>query len=197
MRKLLVALAVLVASVPFLVAVAGMGMFLLGGDEWPPAQGATAVASDEVPIEMWGLYNQAGARFGLSAGLLAAVGKVECDHARNPACDQPNRAGALGPMQFLSDTFAAWSWASGRPSPTPLDPRDAVFAAAAKLAADGAATDPAAALFSYNPSRSYVATVVAFALSYGWAPPGDAVLAAAILDHPRITLRPAAARDVR
>ena len=33
--------------------------------------------------------------------------------------------------------------------------------------------------------------------SYGWAPPGDAVLAAAILDHPRITLRPAAARDVR
>lgn len=197
MRKVLVALAVLVASVPFLMAVAGMGMFLLGGDEWPPAQGATPVASDEIPIEMWGLYNQAGAHFGLSAGLLAAVGKVECDHARNSACAQPNRAGALGPMQFLPATFAAWSWASGSPSPTPLDPRDAVFAAAAKLVADGAAADPAAALFSYNHSRSYVATVVAFALAYGWAPPGDAVLEVAVLDHPRIALRAAAAADVR
>ena len=196
-RKLLVVLAVLVASIPFLMAVAGMGMFLLGGDEWPPAQATTPVVSDEVPIEMWGLYNQAGARFGLSAGLLAAVGKVECDHARNPACDQPNGAGALGPMQFLPATFAAWSWASGSPSPTRLDPRDAVFAAAAKLAADGAATDPAAALFSYNPSRSYVATVVAWALSYGWTPPDDAVLAAAVLDHPRVALRPSAASDVR
>ncbi|MGH8972798.1 MAG: transglycosylase SLT domain-containing protein [Acidimicrobiia bacterium] len=145
---------------------------------------------------MWGLYNQAGERFAVPASLLAAVGRVECDHGRD-RCAVAGPAGALGPMQFLPTTFDAWSWASGSPTPSILDPRDAVFAAAAKLAGDGAATDPAGALFAYNPSRAYVATAVAWALSYGWSPPDDAVLEAAVLDHPGIALRAGAADDVR
>jgi hypothetical protein len=41
--------------------------------------------------------------------VLAAIGKVECDHGRNPhpACTQEgavNFAGAGGPMQFLAAT---------------------------------------------------------------------------------------------
>ncbi|MGH9282079.1 MAG: hypothetical protein ACRD0S_03990, partial [Acidimicrobiales bacterium] len=80
MKKVLIALAALVALVPFLAAVAGMGMFLLGGDEWPPASGETAEPTDQIPIEMWGLYNNAASRFAVPASLVAAVGKVECDH---------------------------------------------------------------------------------------------------------------------
>ncbi|HVE46678.1 MAG TPA: transglycosylase SLT domain-containing protein [Acidimicrobiales bacterium] len=196
MKKALMAVGAVVAMVPFLVAIAAMGMFVLGGDEWPPVSGTPAEDPEQIPVEMSGLYYEAATRFGISRGLLAAVGKVECDHGRNPACQAPNSAGAIGPMQFLPATFAAWSWASTSPEPSALDPRDAVFAAAAKLAGDGAAADPSGALFAYNPSRSYVATVEAWALAYGWTPPDPGVLVAAVLDHPRIRLRPAAKRDV-
>ncbi|MEA3076327.1 MAG: hypothetical protein QOF60_1235 [Actinomycetota bacterium] len=159
---------------------------------------STALSADsDVPPDMLTLYVEAGDRFGVASGLLAAVGKVECDHGRNPACAQPNQAGAVGPMQFLPSTFAAWSWASGSPAPSPLDPRDAVFAAAAKLAADGATPQPAMALFAYNHSAAYVATVVAWALVYGWSPPDAGVLASAVLDHPHVQLRAEAAADVR
>ncbi|MDC7341238.1 hypothetical protein PQR15_38100 [Streptomyces lydicus] len=36
--------------------------------------------------------------------MLAAIGKVETDHARHPTMRSP--AGAVGPMQFLPATFA-------------------------------------------------------------------------------------------
>jgi len=126
----------------------------------------------------------------------AAVGKVECDHGRHPACATPNAAGAVGPMQFLPSTFAAYAPASGNPSPSILDPRDAIFAAAAKLAADGVATDPAAAIYAYNHSAAYVAQVAAWAVAYGWVAP-PAVIAQAALDHPALSFLPEAAGDVR
>ncbi len=158
---------------------------------WSPS-----VQDAGIPRAMLALYEEAGARFGIPPGLLAAVGKVECDHNRNPACATPNHAGAVGPMQFLPTTFARWSAASGNPAPSILDPRDAVFAAAAKLAADGAANDPEQALFAYNHSAAYVAIVEAWALAYGWTPPTYAVLTRAVLAHPSIGLRPQARADV-
>jgi hypothetical protein len=155
------------------------------------------VPIDDIPDGKLDLYGDAAERFGIPWTLLAAVGKVECDHGRDDRCARPNDAGAEGPMQFLPATFARWSWASGSPHPSPYDERDAVFAAAAKLAADGAATDPAAALRSYNHSSAYVADVVSWALLYGWAPPAEGIFAAAVLDHPRLSLRAQAASDVR
>lgn len=143
-----------------------------------------------------GLYRQAAERFAIPWEVLAGVGRVECDHGLDPRCSKPNEAGAEGPMQFLPATFARWSWASGSPSPSPYDPEDAVYAAAAKLAADGAAADPSGALFSYNHSSAYVADVEAWAVYYGWQPADPSVLTAAVLHHPRIALRPAAAADV-
>ena len=179
----------------------------------------------DVPEEMGQLYADASFRFGIPAPILAAVGKIECDHNRlidgpsaagagsaDPAerspdpdaaepfrrrrCDRPNEAGAQGPMQFLPSTFARWSWASGSERPSIIDPTDAVFAAAAKLHADGVVADPVTALWAYNHSYSYVADVLAWAVVYGWRPPTQAPLATAVLHHRRIALRPAAAADV-
>jgi hypothetical protein len=157
---------------------------------------AHAITSD-IPIETRGLYERAAGRFGIPWPLLAAVGRVECRHGQDPRCSRPNEAGAEGPMQFLPATFARWSWASGGPDPSPYDAEDAVYAAAAKLAADGAAADPSAALFSYNHSSAYVADVESWALRYGWEPPDASVLATAVLGHPRIGLRPPAEADIR
>lgn len=163
-----------------------------GGGSW----GGRREALADIPPTFLDLYRQAAARFAVPVELLAAVGKVECAHGRNPSCATPNSAGAVGPMQFLPATFAAYAWASGSRSPSILDPRDAIFAAAAMLAADGAATDPWSAVYAYNHADWYVATVVAWAVGYGWAPADPAVLSRAVLAHPGIDLRSEAADDV-
>ena len=184
-----------VLLLPVLVIGAALGG--IGSDRAPAtAWGGRSEALADIPPAFLALYVEAAGRFGVPVGVLAAVGKVECDHGRHPACDTPNAAGAVGPMQFLPSTFAAYASASGNPSPSILDPRDAVFAAAAKLAADGVATDPAAAIYAYNHSAAYVAQVVAWAVAYGWVAP-PAVLGRAVLDHPSLTFLPEAAGDVR
>lgn len=192
--KALSAVAAVVVAVPVLFVAAGVAV--VGGSRSGSSQGAVSAEAAEVPVEMWSLYQEAGAALGVSPGLLAGVGKVECDHGRHPGCNEPNEAGAVGPMQFRPSTFARWASASGSPAPDPRNPRDAVFAAAAKLAADGAAADPARALWSYNHSHPYVATVEAWALAYGWRAPDVSVLESAVLVHPRIGLRPAAEDDI-
>ena len=171
----------------------GGGVAPAGRGGW----GGRPEALADVPEPFLGLYREAAARFWIPVELLAAVGKVECDHGRDPACSAPNAAGAVGPMQFLPPTFAAYASASGSPSPSILDPRDAVFAAAALLAADGVASDPWAALYAYNHADWYVATVVAWAVAYGWAPADPAVLSRAVLAHPGVDLRAEAVEDVR
>lgn len=194
MTKAVAAVAALVLGLPVLFVAAGVAV--VGGSGGGPAHGAATAEAADVPAEMWSLYQEAGAAFGVQPGLLAGVGKVECDHGRYPGCNEPNEAGAVGPMQFLPSTFARWASASGSRAPDPRNPRDAVFAAAAKLAADGAAADPARALWSYNHSHAYVATVEAWALAYGWRAPDASVLESAVLAHPRIGLRPAAEDDI-
>ena len=183
------------ALVVLLVPVMAAAMFF-GSGALPLGAVPASSARADIPETMWALYVEAAGRFNIDPGLLAAVAKVECDHARDLGCSTLNGAGAVGPMQFLPSTFIAWSWASERPEPSPLDPRDAVFASAAKLAADGAATDPSGALSSYNRSKAYVATVEAWALAYGWTPPDTATLVEAVLDHPQLSLRAEAIADV-
>lgn len=167
-----------------------------GCDRYPNR--APLVTSDFPVMEgvSLGLYERAAGRFGIPWEVLAAVGRVECRHGLDPGCSSPNEAGAEGPMQFLPATFARWSWASGSRSPSPYDPEDAVYAAAAKLAADGVNGDPTTALLSYNRSRVYVADVIAWAVRYGWTPPDASLYRESVLCHPRIGLRPAAAADV-
>jgi cell wall-associated NlpC family hydrolase len=150
-------LAGLLVFLPVAVIAAG-----LGGEQALPS--ATALA--DIPSAYLALYQQAALRFGLPWELLAAVGKVESDHGRDPGTDEPNAAGAEGPMQFEPATFAAYSWAAGTPDPNIDDPHDAIEAAAAMLAANGAPGDTRAALYAYNHADWYVEEVLSWAATY-------------------------------
>lgn len=149
----------------------------------------------DIPAEYARLYLDAAAEYRIPWELLAAVGKVECDHGRGD-CYRPNEVGAMGPMQFMPGTWPAYRTSSGEPPYSVYDARDAVFAAAAKLAADNVATNPSAALYAYNHSTAYVEDVFGWALSYGWIPADVRLLARAVLESPNIELRPDARADV-
>jgi cell wall-associated NlpC family hydrolase len=155
--KGLIVVCLLLVLVPVAVLAAG-----LGGDQAVPS----TVALGDIPAGYLALYEQAAVRFGLPWELLAAVGKVESDHGRAPGTDVPNAAGAEGPMQFEPSTFAAYAWAAGTPHPDIDDPRDAIDAAAAMLAADGAPGATRRALFAYNHADWYVDDVLAWAHAY-------------------------------
>ena len=92
--------------------------------------------------------------------MLAGIGKVECDHGRNPdpACWQEgaeNAAGAGGPMQFLAATWQEYGIAaSGSGTPDRWNPADAIVSAANFLKANGAPDNIEQAVFAYNHSDS-------------------------------------------
>ncbi|CAN5652170.1 hypothetical protein BH20ACT21_BH20ACT21_25750 [soil metagenome] len=171
---------------PVLVAGAAGGQGVYRADE---------AAVEDIPGELATLYVEAAADFGIEWELLAAVGKIECDHSRGE-CYRPNSAGAMGPMQFMPATWAFYRDASKSPPYDVYDARDAIFAAAAKLVADGVNKDPRAALFSYNHSTAYVDEVIAWAVRYGWTTSDAGALAEAVLTHPNIELRPEARFDI-
>jgi hypothetical protein len=154
-----------------------------------------ASAVQDIPEDYGRLYVQAAARFGFEWQLLAAVGKVECDHGRGD-CYRPNSAGAMGPMQFMPNTWMAYRTSSGESPYDVYDARDAIFAAAAKLSADGIAKRPRAALFSYNHSQVYVDEVITWAVRYGWFSGDAQTLATAVLTNDNIELDAAARSDL-
>ena len=104
--------------------------------------------------------------------MLAGIGKVECEHGRNPdpACWQEgaeNAAGAGGPMQFLTSTWQEYGIAaSGSGAPDRWNPADAIVSAANFLKANGAPDNIEQAVFAYNHSDAYVQQVLAWAGLY-------------------------------
>ena len=105
----------------------------------------------------------------LSWTVLAAIGQIESADGRNVG---PSSAGALGPMQFLPSTWAAWGINGfGPPGPPDvMNPFDAVPSAARMLCAEGASTGTQAglraAIFAYNHADWYVAEVLKLAAQY-------------------------------
>src|SRR5262249_31352330 len=104
------------ASLLFLIVV------IIGGIvSWPtrsPTHPPPPGAIPHIPAHYLVLYQQAAARFGIDWAVLAAIGKIECDHGRSRAagCNPPgtvNSAGATGPLQFLGST-----WRAGTPPMT-------------------------------------------------------------------------------
>jgi transglycosylase-like protein with SLT domain len=99
-------------------------------------------------------YRAAEARLGVPWEYLAAIHLVETRMGRIRGTSS---AGAQGPMQFLPSTWQRYGGddiqATG----------DALLAAARLLAANGAPTNMAGALYAYNPSRRYVRAVSAYA----------------------------------
>lgn len=100
--------------------------------------------------ELLGHYHDAQAATGVDWNYLAAVNLVESRFGRING-DSPD--GAQGPMQFMPATFAAYGTGDVHA------PRDAIFAAAKYLAANGFAADRDGALHRYNHSAAYVRAV--------------------------------------
>jgi len=105
----------------------------------------------------------------MSWTILAAIGQIESADGQNMG---PSSAGALGPMQFLPSTWAAWGINGfGPPGPPDImNPFDAVPSAARMLCADGASSGTQAglrqAIFAYNHAEWYVNEVLALAGRY-------------------------------
>ncbi len=187
----------LVVGVAVLAAAAGAG----GGTPTDPAsapgaQSAGAApggvgAAPALPVGWAGLEQAAAATCpGLSWSVLAAIGTVESDSGRSTApgvSSGTNGAGAEGPFQFEPATFMAHATVGpgGADPPTPYDPVDAAYTAAALLCADGAgvaggATGLRDSVFDYNHSTAYADTVLVLSLAFADDPALSGGAAAAI-----------------
>jgi hypothetical protein len=175
---------VLVAGAGTLMTLMGF-MLILGMSGVPAsagrdAEGAgeepSALALREISPDYLRLYRAAGARYGLDWAILAGIGKVECDHGRDPdpSCTREgavNSAGAGGPMQFLASTWATYGVdGDGDGRRDRWNPADAIYGAANYLHASGAPRNYRSAIFAYNHAGWYVAEVERWAARYRGPP---------------------------
>jgi Transglycosylase SLT domain len=143
------------------VSLGGMSLGL-GDQERAVISGVSARAKSEIPPAYLSLYRSAAVRYGLDWAILAGIGKVECDHGRDPdpACTREgsvNSAGAGGPMQFISSTWSTYGVdGDGDSRADRWDAADAIYSAANYLHAAGAPADYRQAIFSYNHAAWYV-----------------------------------------
>jgi Transglycosylase SLT domain len=145
-----------------------------GGDG--TGEGPSALALREIPPAYLRLYRAAAVRYELDWAILAGIGRVECDHGRDPdpSCTHEgsvNSAGAGGPMQFLASTWATYGVdGDGDGRIDRWDAADAIYAAANYLHASGAPGNYRAAIYAYNHAGWYVAEVERWAARYRGPP---------------------------
>jgi len=133
---------------------------------------APAVPERLSGARLLGLWQQAGAAYGIPWQVLAAINKIESNFGRNMG---PSSAGAVGWMQFMPSTWLRWGVdADGDGVADPWSPQDAVYSAARYLAASGGAADLTRAVYAYNHADWYVSEVLGLASVYGQSP--DAAL---------------------
>jgi len=99
-------------------------------------------------------YREADQRFGVPWPYLAAIHLIETSMSR---IQGTSSAGALGPMQFMPATWAAYGQGDVN------NPHDAILAAGRYLRAAGAPGNMARALYAYNHSDRYVRAVSLYA----------------------------------
>jgi membrane-bound lytic murein transglycosylase B len=128
----------------------------------------SAYARATIPPAYLALYRAAAATCtGLPWTVLAAIGAVETGHGANTAVSSK---GAMGPMQFLPTTFAAYAVDADRDGVANInDPTDAVYTAARYLCFAGAGLGGQAlydAIWAYNHADWYVRDVLRLAVAY-------------------------------
>ncbi|MFL5908111.1 MAG: lytic murein transglycosylase [Solirubrobacterales bacterium] len=127
----------------------------------------TACGPVSVPTFLPPIYQAAAQAYDLGpAGpsILAAINEIESGFGMNLG---PSSAGAVGWMQFMPSTWAAYGVdANGDGTEDPNNPNDAIFAAARYLRAAGMPEDPEGAVFAYNHADWYVAEVMARAACF-------------------------------
>jgi len=174
-----ITLLIVLTTVMAMAAVGGVGGAEASGGE-AEMDGVSARAQAEIPPEYLRSYQQAAQRYGLDWAILAGIGKVECDHGRDPdpSCTREgavNSAGAGGPMQFLAGTWAQYGVdGDGDGRVDRWDPTDAIFGAANYLRASGAPGDYRGAIFAYNHASWYVEEVERWASVYRGSPASQA-----------------------
>jgi hypothetical protein len=134
--------------------------------------GVPRIAEHAIPWRYLRLYEAAAQRFGLDWAVLAGIGRVECDHGRDPdpSCTREgsvNGAGAGGPMQFIAPTWQRFGIdgdADGRVDR--WDAADAIYSAANYLRASGAPSSYERAILAYNNAQWYVTEVLSWAAKY-------------------------------
>lgn len=135
------------------------------------ASATVDVAAQLAPADYAKLYPAAAATCpGLDWQVLSAIGQVESGHGRNAGVSS---AGAMGPMQFMPATFAAYAVDGDGDGQTDIfSPADAIFTAAHYLCANGGG-DPARlrdAIWHYNHAQWYVDLVLGVAAKLGYRP---------------------------
>jgi hypothetical protein len=174
-----VGLAVALVAIALIAGVGGGATVRLTGEGEAAGSVPSAEATADIPPAYLSLYRQASRRYGIDWRILAAIGRVECDHGRDPdpSCSREgsvNLAGAGGPMQFLEATWQRYGVdGDGDGRRDRWDPADAIYGAANYLRASGAPRDYRRAIWAYNHADWYVREVEAWARRYGTpdAPP--------------------------
>jgi hypothetical protein len=159
-----------------LIGVHGLGLPAGTAETTKETDGPSALAKKEIPPTYLNAYQQAAQKYDLDWAILAGIGKVECDHGRDPdpSCTKEgavNSAGAGGPMQFLEGTWATYGKdGDGDGRADRWDPADAILGAANYLHASGAPGDYRKAIFAYNHAEWYVDEVESWAAKYRGPP---------------------------
>ena len=117
----------------------------------------------------------------------------------SPWHDHPTHDRALGPMQFLTDTFRAHGVdGNGDGTANPHNAIDAIHSAARYLCGQsGEVTDLREAVMTYNRSEAYVDEVLDYAFRYGAAPLFAGADPIALIEHPNVSMGPAQEADLR
>jgi murein DD-endopeptidase MepM/ murein hydrolase activator NlpD len=137
-------------------------------DIWSTGLGVNAAAlgslaqvignGDLPPANLIPIYKAAGRQYHIPWQVLAAINGIETDYGRNL---NTSPAGAIGWMQFMPATWSKYAVSvPGHGTPSPYDPRAAIFAAAHLLAANGGAQHLRQAIFAYNHASWYVDAVL-------------------------------------
>src|SRR3954451_3786960 len=112
----------------------------------------------KIPPFLLPIYQADGMQYGIRWEVLAAINEIETDYGRNL---NVSSAGAVGWMQFMPATWKMYGVDANRDGiKDPINPVDAIFAAARYLKAAGGDTDIRRAVFAYNHADWYVDSVL-------------------------------------